>query len=134
MNVKKSLIDEIKQKKILSRGELFNYICKHYGEVSRPYFYRIVSNLIDIGLLTRIDSETYVTEKKNVFSYSLEDKTIDIVIKDYGEYSIWDTNIFNKWLNHLLNGVITFIEVDKELMFLAASDLKEAGYNHVLGN
>lgn len=134
MDIKKALIHEIKQKRIISRDELFKLINKHYDDVSRSYFYQIVSGLINSGLLTKIDSETYSTEKKNVFSYLLSDENIEEIVKGYGTYSIWDTNIFNKWLNHLLNSVITFVEVDKELMYLVADDLKEARYNHVLVN
>ena len=134
MNVKNGLMREIRKKNILSKDELFKLINKHYESVSRSYFYQIVFMLIKNEVLTKIDSNTYTTDKKKYFSYLLTDDSIENIVKDYGDYTLWDTNIFNKWMNHLLNSVITFVEVDKELMYLVAGDLKKAGYNHILIN
>ena len=105
-----------------------------YGGVSRSYFYQIISNLIDDQYLIRIDSNTYSTEAKQKFSYPRLDDRIDHILEGYGDYVIWDTNIINKWINHLLNSTITFVEVDKELMHLVANDLKGIGYGHILIN
>ena len=134
MNIKKELIDEINNKETISREELLSLIERCYGGTSRSYFYRIVSELIEQGILTKLDSYTYSTKTGISFSYFISDRNIELAIKGYGDYTLWDTNIINKWVNHLLNSVITFVEVDKELMHLVAEDLKNAGYNHVLVN
>ncbi len=134
MDIKKELIDAIKNKEIVSRTELLNLIDKCYGGISRSYFYRIISELMKQGILTKLDSYTYSTKISVSFSYFLSDDNIESTIKGYSDYTLWDTNIINKWMNHLLNNVITFVEVDKDLMQFAAEDLKNAGYSYVLVN
>ena len=134
MDIKKELTNAIKNKETISRDELYNLADKCYGGISKSYFYRIISELMKQGILTKLDSHTYSTKTGASFSYILTDENIDSIIKGYGDYTLWDTNIINKWMNHLLNNVITFVGVDKDLMFLVAEDLKNAGYSHVLVN
>lgn len=134
MNIKEELINEINNKETISRIELLNLIHKFYGEVSRSYFYRIVSILIKQDVLMKLDSNTYSAKKTTSFSFSVPNTKIASFIKGYGDYVLRDTNIINKRINHLLNCVITFVEVDKDLMHLVKEELKNADYDHILIN
>ena len=129
-----TLLLELQKSKTISREELFALIRKHYGEVSRSYAYQIISYLKEKGSLFQLDRTTYATKRKRGFAYLPSDQGIESIIAGYGDYVIWDTNIFNPWLNHLLGSVITFVEVDRDLMGLVMNDLKKKGYHYVLLN
>ena len=134
MNKDQQLLLELQQRKTISREDLFALVRKHYGDVSRSYGYRIVSQLKKKGSLFQLDRITYATERKRRFAYSLSDKDIEPIIEGYGDYVLFDTNVFNPWLNHLLGSVTTFIEMDRDFMVLAANDLKKKGYHPNLSN
>lgn len=134
MSKDQTLLLELQKRKIISREDLFALIQKHYGEVSRSYTYQIISYLKEKGSLFQLDRVTYATERKREFAYSLLDTGIEPIVEGYGDYALWDTNVFNPWLNHLLGSVITFIEMDRDLMAFAVNDLKKKGYHHILIN
>lgn len=134
MTINENLIEEIKECDVISRENLFALIKKYNKEISRAYAYRIIASLLNDGYLFKVDSDTYLTEDKNMFSYHLNEKGIESVLKGYNGYFIWDTNIINKWTNHLYNNVITFIEVDKNIVSFVYLDLKKNGYNNILVN
>ena len=128
------LLFDIKQNDIISKDELLVILNKHFSSISRAYAYRIISELIKEHHLYKLDSSTYVTNQKTLFDYELIYKKIIKDVNGYGDYVIWDSNILNKWINHLLNVVITFVEVDADLMNLVFEALKTKGYNHILLN
>ena len=134
MTINENLITEIKKRDVISRDDLFALIKKFNKEVSKAYVYRIIASLIEDGYLFKVDSNTYLTDDKNIFSYHLNEKGIEDILKGYNGYFIWDTNIINKWANHLYNNVITFIEVDRNLVSFVYLELKKNGYKNVLVN
>ena len=134
MKLSNDLITEIKQYDFISKDDLLVVLRKHYSSVSRSYAYRIISSLLNEGYLYKIDSSSFVTNTKITFDYDLSLKDLSNHINTYGDYLIYDSNILNRWINHLLGAVITFIEVDKDLMSLVYDELKAKGYNHILLN
>lgn len=128
------LLLEIKKNDTISKDDLFGIFRNHYSSVNRPYGYRIISELIKENLLFKLDSSTYSVIKKKTFDYELLDKRIMKYVNGFGDFVIWDSNILNKWMNHLINSVITFVEVDRDLMGLVFDELKAKGYNHILLN
>ena len=134
MIIRPKLIEEINQRDVISRDHLFAMISKHYESANRSYSYRIISELVRKGYLFKLDSSTYSTRAKKEFSYELTYPEIESYTSGYGDYVIWDSNIFNKWVNHLRSGVITFIEVDKNLMNFVFDSLKNKTSQRILLN
>ena len=128
------LKERIRQKQLIGKDDLFALLKECYPSMSKPYAYRIIKGLVDEGVLFRLDSTTFSSSKRNIFTYDEPDKRLVDCITGYGDYSIWNTNIFNEWVNHLLGSVITFVEVDKEMVGLVYESIKDAGFNDVLLN
>lgn len=134
MKYTNALLLEIKRNKIISKDKLLNIFNKYYSGIKRSYAYQIISSLSKDHHLYKLDSSTYTTMNKQLFDYEPVNKKIINVIDGYGDSVVWDTNILNRWINHLLSSVITFVEVDRDLMGLVFEQLKAKGYNHVLLN
>lgn len=134
MKLSNELLLEIKQNKIISKDKVFDILKKFYLSMNRAYSYRVLSMLVKENHLYKLDSNTYTTIEKRIFNYELANKKLPKYVGVYGEFVIWDSNILNKWLNHLLNAVITFVEVDRSMMGLVYEELKARGYNHILLN
>ena len=134
MKFNEDLLLEIRKNETISKDRLLTILSKNYSKMNNSYAYRIISELIKNNHLYKLDSDTYTTKKKKIFSYEIDDKKLVRYVKGYGDYVIWDSNILNKWVNHLLHMFITFIEVDKDLMGIVFDDLKNHGYKNILLN
>lgn len=132
--IKEELKENIRNKDIISSDELFELIYSFYGRISKSYIYSVVSKMIDNEIIYRLDSKTYTTIKKRDFHYQLVGEDITSIIDGYRDYSVWDSNILNKWINHLLNSVVTFIEVDKDMINFVFEELKSKSIPNVLLN
>ena len=134
MKFSNELLLELKQNSVISKDTLLHILSQFFPSMNRAYSYRIISELLKNNHLYKIDSDTYTSEKKKNFDYTLLDEKILKCVDGYGEYVIWDSNILNKWINHLLNAVITFVEVDEDLLGVVYNELKAHGYKHILLN
>lgn len=134
MKINDKLVGDIKAHNILSKDELLSLINKYYSSVGVAYGYRIIASLLESKIVFKLDSNTYSTKEMAEFSYALTENKILKTVGGYGDFSVWDTNILNEWLNHLLNSVITFVEVDKDMVAFVYDALRREGFTNVLLN
>lgn len=134
--INKELIERIQYYKTISKDDLFDLIQDNY-KVKKSKTYEIVNELINAGYIHRVTSNIYSLEKKKEYRYDLTNYAIKLnsVLKKYGiPYIIYETNILNEWLNHLLNNNYIIVEVENDYLSFIFDYLKENGFKNILLN
>jgi hypothetical protein len=123
--------------KTIDNKSLKELLEKKYPKKGKTFLYEKVKQLIDENIIYRIDAKHFSTVPRKQFDYNLTKPSLKICSKmeQYGiEYVIWESDILNYWLNHLLNKNYVFIEVDKKYLDFAFDYLTEKGFSNILVN
>ena len=131
----------MKNKIDLLRNNLYKHtfistddIQKLYGDVSMRYIYMLIKQLVNEGVLIKVDSDKYKVIQKKPFVYSssaLSAEMKECIGSKYPlvDYCVFDSGIFNNFLNHQISMNIVFVEVEKDVEKAVYEYLREEYVN-----
>ena len=132
MNKYNKLVETIKEKKVISVEEL----AVLYGEVDQSYLYYILKKLQDDNIIKKIAINQYgVLSGKRKYSYDMTEKgkrIAECVLQKFPliETRIYETSIFNEFVNHQITQNVIFVEVERGTEYAVYEKLNEEfGYS-----
>lgn len=112
-----NLIQGLKKLKIIN----LETIEKLYGEVDRSYLYFLANKLQEDKILKKLGVDVYeVLSEKREYVYKLSKKAQEIansVLQNFPlvDIRIYETRIFNEFVNHQISQNVIFVEVERGL-------------------
>lgn len=134
---------EVMRKDIyFSKDELIsNIFDSNNSALSKAGIYKRIKKMITNKNLQRISKGMYTYTSKEEFIYKVDSavglKVLRILKKNYytdSRYIVYDSNVLNMFLNHLIANNTIIIEVEKDLVESVFWCLKDNGFKNVLLN
>lgn len=123
------------QRKVIPEAELQEAIRSDRGPIRRTAVFKRTKELEEKDVIYRIDRCHFSSLPRKNYSYSwdeIEKKLAKRLAAYEAPFALFDSNILNEWLNHLLSKDYFFLEVDKSMMDFVFDDLKEVGKRKIL--
>jgi len=133
------LLAHFNNKLCFSKNDLLEFFLAYESELNMSTFNSRLRKLLNEELITEIKSNCYMVSSKPKFTPNISDELIKIdkIIKrnfDDIDYSIWSTSWLNIFSRHQLTQSISILEVDKDLIEIIFSTIRDASKNTVLIN
>jgi hypothetical protein len=129
------LIAEIKKRKTLSNPELFDLLSLAYPGSKVSTFYSKTKALIQKGVLYRDGRGHYLAAIKATFTYELspEAAKVEKTVKSFAlPFVIYEANLLDLWLNHLISSPVIFIEIERPYMEFVFDQLSRDNHSALL--
>lgn len=133
-------LDVFENSKYILKEDLVDYIKKSTDYEKDSSIRWVIHELVKSGDITKVDSKHYYKGVLKDYSPKVETKKKKLLKKIISErypeldIVIYETNIFNEWINHQLSRNVIFVEVEKFYMEDVFTYLRDHMTNKILLN
>lgn len=133
-------LDVFENSKYILKEDLVDYIKKSTDYEKDSSIRWVIHELVKSGNITKVDSKHYYKGVLKDYSPKVETKKKKLLKKIISErypeldIVIYETNIFNEWINHQLSRNVIFVEVEKIYMEDVFTYLRDHMTNKILLN
>ncbi|MCF7924771.1 MAG: hypothetical protein K9L64_06695 [Candidatus Izimaplasma sp.] len=133
-------LDVFENSKYILKEDLIDYIKKSTDYEKDSSIRWVIHELVKSGDITKVDSKHYYKGVLKNYSPKVETQKKkllkELISKKYPKLDIviYETNIFNEWINHQISRNVIFIEVEKYYMEDVFTYLRDHITNKILLN